>query len=347
MKSKKLLSLLLALSLVATLLVGCGNQPATTPANDTPNNEATDGAVKTGLSMITSVSNSKDASAEKAGLAQSNIALVAVTVDDNGVIDSCVIDAIQAKINFGTDGVITTDPATTFASKNDLGTDYGMTKASSIGKEWNEQAAAMAAYVVGKTVDEVKAIAVDDSGKATDADLSASVTLSIGSFVAGIEDAVNKAAHLGAKKGDTLKLSSVTNMAKSKNASADGDGLAQAYATVAAITLSENTITSCYIDAVQANVNFNTAGTITSDIAAAVDSKNTLGDNYGMRKASSIGKEWNEQAAAFCRFVTGKTVSDVAAIAVDDDGHTTDADLVTSCTVGVDEFQLLIANAAK
>jgi len=347
---KKLVCLLLVLSMTAALLVGCANQPATgtteAKAEGKPA-ETSDAAVKTGLSMITSVSSSKSASAEEEGVAQTNVTLVAVNVGNDGVIDSCVIDMIQAKIKFGADGVITTDLATEFPSKNELGEGYGMKKASSIGKEWNEQADAMAKYVVGKTLDQVKSIAMDESGKATDADLAASVTMSIGDFLAGIEDAVNKAEHRGAKKGDTLKLSSITNMSKSKNASADGDGVAQAYATVAVVTLKDNTVSSCYIDAVQANVNFNTKGEITGDVNAAIATKNQLGDNYGMKKASSIGKEWNEQAAAFCKYVTGKTVSEVAAIAVDESGHSTDADLAASCTVGVTEFMELIAKAAK
>ena len=363
MKAKKTMCLLLALCLTAALLVGCSNQPATNgttpateaskpeetvaPATEASKPEETVAAVKTGLSMVASVSSSKNASAEEEGLAQTNVTLVAVNVGDDGKIDSCVIDMIQAKIKFGTDGVITTDLATEFPSKNELGDGYGMRKASGIGKEWNEQAAAMAAYVIGKTVDEVKGIAMDEKGKATAADLVASVTVSIGDFLAGIEDAVNKAEHRGAKKGDALKISSVTTMSKSKNASAEGDGLAQAYANVAVVTLKDNTVTSCYIDAVQANVNFNTKGEITSDLNAAIKTKNALGDDYGMRKASSIGKEWYEQAASFCQFVTGKTVSDVAAIAVDEKGHTTDADLAASCTVGVTEFMEMIAKAAK
>ena len=363
----------MVLCLAATLLVGCSNKPATngtTSAPETSKPEETiapaetsqpeetaapaevnaseeTAAVKTGLSMVASVSSSKNAGAEEEGLAQTNVALVAVNVGDDGVIDSCVIDMIQAKIKFGADGVITTDLATEFPSKNELGDGYGMRKASGIGKEWNEQAAALAAYVVGKTVDEVKGIAMDEKGKAADADLAASVTVSIGDYLAGIADAVNKAEHRGAQKGDALKIGSVTTMAKSKNASAEGDGLAQAYANVAVVTLRDNTVTSCYIDAVQANVNFNTKGEITSDLNAAIKTKNALGDDYGMRKASSIGKEWYEQAASFCQFVTGKTVSEVAAIAVDENGHTTDVDLAASCTVGVTEFMEMIAKAAK
>ena len=345
MNLKKLSVTALSLTLSLGLLAGCSGKPAVSTGSPAPSPSPTPSqsapaesgaAVKTGLSLVTSVAKSKDASAEGDGQAQANVSLVAVTVGDDGVIDACVIDAIQAKIGFDAAGKLTTDLATSFASKNELGTDYGMGKASSIGKEWNEQAAAMAEYAVGKTVEELKGVAV----------LAASVTLSITDFIAGIERAVNSAEHLGARKGDKLALTSVTNMAKSKDASAEGDGLAQAYATVAAVTLNGDTVTSCFIDAVQANVKFDAAGKITTDLTAAQSSKNELGDAYGMKKASSIGKEWYEQAAAFSAYVTGKTVSEVSGIAVDDHESPTDADLAASVTIGIGEFQTLIEKAA-
>ena len=356
---KKLISAALSLTLLLALVTGCTRQvvvvvsptPSEAPQIQTPVESAApapvpaEGAVKTGLSMVTGVSSSKDATAEADGTAQTDIALVAVTVDDDGVITGCVIDAIQAKIAFSNEGKITTDLATEFASKNELGEAYGMKKASSIGKEWNEQAAAMAQYAVGKTVEELKGIAVNESGAPTDADLASSVTLYIGSFVSGIEAAVNNAAHLGAQAGDKLALTSVTTMAKSKDAG-EKDGQAQAYATVAAVTLNGDTVTSCYIDAVQANVNFDAKGAITTDLTAPIASKNELGDAYGMRGASSIGKEWNEQAAGFSAYVTGKTVSEVAGIAVGESGAPTDADLAASVTVGIGDFQALIEKAA-
>ena len=40
-----------------------------------------------------------------------------------------------------------------------------------------------------------------------------------------------------------------------------------------------------------------------------------------MKKASGIGKEWNEQAAAFAKYVEGKTANEIAAIAVDESKH--------------------------
>ena len=42
-------------------------------------------------------------------MAQSDIVLIAVTVDADGVIDSCVIDSIQARIGFDTEGKLTAD----------------------------------------------------------------------------------------------------------------------------------------------------------------------------------------------------------------------------------------------
>ncbi|MFR1051665.1 MAG: hypothetical protein ACLSE7_08045 [Lachnospirales bacterium] len=353
MNMKKLSLAALSMTLSATLLAGCGGAPATstpapTPAESAPvETTVTAEAVKTGLSMVTSVAKSKDASADGNGQAQANVALVAVTVGDDGVIDACVIDAIQSKIDFDAQGKLVTDPATKFPSKNELGEAYGMKKGSSIGKEWNEQAAAFAQYAVGKTVEELKGIAVNEDGQATDADLAASVTLEVADFVSGIEAAVNNASHMGAQKGDKLALTTSTNMAKSKDASADADGLAQAYATVAAVTLNGDTVTSCYIDSVQANVNFNAAGAITTDLTAAQPTKNELGDAYGMKKKSEIGKEWNEQAAAFCAYVTGKTVDEVAGIAVTEDGAAADADLAASVTIGIGEFQTLIEKAAQ
>ena len=357
---KKIVSAALSLTLLVAMMTGCSSQkvatatPTSTPApaesaapTEPSAAPAAGTAVKTGLSMVTGVAKSKDATAEGDGTAQSDIALVAVTVGDDGVIDACVIDAIQAKIGFSAEGKITTDLTTEFASKNELGDDYGMRKASSISKEWNEQAAAMAEYAVGKTVEELKGIAVNEKGAPTDADLASSVTLYIGSFVSGIEAAVNNAAHLGAQAGDKLALTTSTTMAKSKDATAEANGRAQAYANVAAVTLNGDTVTSCYIDAVQANVDFDAKGAIVTDLTAAIASKNELGDDYGMRKASSISKEWNEQAAAFCEYVTGKTVSEISGIAVNEKGAPADADLAASVTVGIGEFQTLIEKAAQ
>lgn len=365
MNLKKLSALLLSALLLFSILSACGTtvvvveggrpaEPSATPAPEPSEPAATPtpapaggSAVKTGLAIVPSVASSADASAGGDGTAQSDIVLVAVTVDGDGVIDRCVIDSIQAKINFSAGGALTTPLDTTFPTKNELGPDYGMVVASSIGREWNEQAAALAEYAQGKTVTELRTMAVGEDGKAADVDLASSVTLYIGSFIDAIEAAVNSASNLGASMGDKLGLAAATEMSSSKDASAGADGLAQAYATIAAVTFNGGTVTSCCIDAVQCNVNFDAAGRITTDLSTVPQTKNQLGDEYGMIVASSIGREWYEQAAAFSSYVTGKTVPEVEGLAVDESGKATDVDLASSVTIHINEFQDLIAKAAR
>ncbi len=352
--------LLLAISLVLAILmlVGCSSnlpkdsatdgkvdeKPATdnekpSGENTTPETEG----LKTGLAVITSLGKSKDAG-EADGLAQVDSTVVAVTVDGEGKIVECIIDGAQTKMNFSKEGKLVTDLATEFKSKNELGADYGMAKQSKIGKEWNEQAAFLANYVVGKTVEEVKGIAVAE-GKPTDADLAASVTVSITGYIDAIERAVANAQDMGAKTGDKLGLGIATNMSKSKDAADGNEGQAQAYSYYTAVTTNaDGKITSCIIDASQGTVKFDATGKITTDLAAEVKTKNELGADYGMAKQSKIGKEWNEQAAAFAKYVTGKSVDEVKGIAISE-GKATDAELAASVSVTIEDMIVIVEKA--
>ena len=220
---KKLFAMILAGTLAAGTLSACGStavvavpQPETSapPASDptTPapqtGESAGEGAVKTGLYLGTTFPAASPPADGEDGLAQANINLVAVTISEDGVIDECVIDAVQSKVNFDAAGAITTDLSAPVSSKNELGDAYGMKKASAIGKEWNEQVQALAAYVEGKTLDEIRGIAVTEDGKAGEADLAASVTISIAGYLDAIEEAAANATYLGAMAGDTLYLTS-------------------------------------------------------------------------------------------------------------------------------------------
>ncbi len=353
---KKLLALILVLSIALFAFVGCAKeQPAPAPApapseepKEEPKNEepVAEGAVKTGLAVVTSLGKSKDATADAEGVSQSDSVVVAVTVDNEGKIVKAVIDTAQTKINFSNEGKVTTDLASVFAPKQELKEEYGMAKASSLGKEWYEQANALADYFVGKTVEEIKAIPTTDTGVPTDADLVSSVTIKIDGYKEAVEKAVANAQDLGASAEDTLGLGIVTTIAKSKDATADAEGQAQAYSIYTVTTFdAEGKITSNIIDASQATSKFDATGKITSDITAPVKTKVELGDEYGMKKASQIGKEWFEQAAAFSEYVAGKTVEEVKAFATDETGHNTEADLVSSVTVGIDEFKTVIEKA--
>ena len=340
---KKKLALVLVLALAAFAFAACGGGEATPPEEESPETPAVS-AVKTGYAVISSMGKSTDAG-DADGLAQADSTIVAVTVDENGVITNCAIDHAQTKINFSKDGKIVTPLDTVFPGKQELGPAYGMAKASSLGKEWNEQANDLAQYVIGKTVEEVKSIAVTEDGVPTDEDLSASVTIKINGYIEGIEKAVANAKDLGASATDKLGIGLVTTIDKSKDAGEE-DGVAQAYTNYAVVTFDENgVITSCIIDASQININFSKEGKITSDMTAPLKTKNELGPDYGMKKASGIGKEWNEQAAAFAAYVVGKTVAEVEGIALTEDGVAADADLAASVTVHIGPFMDNVARA--
>ncbi|HEX2946586.1 MAG TPA: hypothetical protein VHT96_11600 [Clostridia bacterium] len=364
---KKVIALIMSLAMLAVIFSGCGSAAgtpsgeaattvsgeaaATAPAESAATAESTAAApasgdaLKTGLGVVISLAKSADAG-DKDGLAETDAMVAAVLVDGAGKIVNCRIDAAQTKINFSKEGKLTTAKDAAFKTKQELGTEYGMGKASKIGKEWNEQADAFATYVTGKTVDEVKGIAVSAEGVATAADLTSSVTVHIGDFIAAVEKAVNNAQDLGAKTGDKLGLGISTSMGQSADFTADAAGLAQAYSYYTASTFgADGKVTSCVIDASQGNVNFDATGKITSDIKAAAQTKDEIKEGYGMKKASKIGKEWYEQAAAFAKYATGKSIDEVKGIAVDQ-GVATAADLTSSVTIHIGDFQKVIEKAS-
>ena len=96
----------------------------------------------------------------------------------------------------------------------------------------------------------------------------------------------------------------------------------------------------------QAKVNFNATGAITTDLSASILTKNELGENYGMMAWGGAIAEWNTQAASFASYVTGKTAAEVAGIAIDEATKPADgSDLATSVTISIGGFQALIAKA--
>ena len=346
---KKSVAILMAMVLALGLLAGCSGEPVSAPsaAATKPTEVAgAPAAVKTGLYVGASVSDSKSAAAEENGQVKFDVTLVAVTVSDEGVIESCVIDSIPATVKFDASGVITSDISAAVPTKNELGEDYGMKAYAGSKYEWNEQVAALSAYAVGKTVAELRSGAVDETGHAADADLASTATIYLGGYVSAIEAAVNNAQHLGASSGDKLVLASLNSVGSSKNPEDDKAGTAQLDADITAVTMNGGVITSCYIDSLQAKVNFDTTGTITTDLTAPLQTKNEMGEGYGLKAYAGSKHEWNEQAAAFAAYVTGKTAEEVAGITVNEKTAPADADLAATVTISIAGFQALIAKAA-
>ena len=160
------------------------------------------GAVKLGLGHGISIAKSKGYSnvdgKETLPAAQVDTVMVVSAFDADGKVVAAIIDNAQTKINFDKEGKVTTDKAGEFKTKVELGAEYGMVKQSKIGKEWFEQAKALADWMAGKSVDEIKNLKtkkVDDSHPAVPdvAELTSSVTITVQDYIAGLVEASENA----------------------------------------------------------------------------------------------------------------------------------------------------------
>lgn len=184
---KKQIVIALVLVLVLGIFAGCTGSEKIT--------------YKTGIGSITAIDSSKDVSVDAtgkdvAGLAQVDTMMAVVTIDSTGKIVKVDIDAQQTKINFDKTGKITTDKKAEQKTKDEKGTAYGMAKASPIKAEWNTQVADLEKWMVGKTIEQVKAMkTADKSGKIVTAepDLTSKVTIGVDEFIAVVEKAVKNA----------------------------------------------------------------------------------------------------------------------------------------------------------
>ena len=291
----------------------------------------TAGGVKFGMTVQADIASSKEATADRDGTAQVDAVLAAVVLDAEGKILQCRIDEVQNKMSFSASGALKTSKETAFATKREVGNNYGMKAASSIGKEWFEQVDALEAYLKGKTADQVAEVPTDEDGYATD-DLKASCTISLSKILPTVEKACREAQDSTASAEDELKISAVSKMAEqSKDAESGAEGICRADSAFCALLTKNGKITDCRVDELQATVKITDKGMISSDTEEAVQTKKQLGDAYGVKGASSIGKEWYSQAQALEAFVarTG------AAPQTDADGYAADADLKAGCTIGV------------
>ena len=361
----KKFSFLLTIALIVGMLAGCAGTPVvyysdcTCPTGShevveiptepvqTEAPAVAEGAVKTGMFIASNISESKNATGDENGEVKYDLTIVAVNVDDNGVITDCVIDSLGTSVAFDATGAIVTDLAAAVQTKSELGENYGMVAWGGAIAEWDAQAAALANYAVGKTVEELYYGAVGETGYAQDADLASSATIYLGGYVQAIELAIANAKHLGAQAGNELKLAIMANLSDSTPADAENAGNAQLNVDAIALTMNGDTITSAYIDSLQGKVAFDATGVITTALDVQFATKNMLGEQYGMVAWGGAIAEWDQQAASFCAYVTGKTPAEVAGIAVNEGTKPTDADLAASVTIAIGGFQALVAKACQ
>ena len=231
-------------------------------------------------------------------------------------------------------GKVTTPTDT--RTKRQKGKDYPLAEVSGLKKGWAEQADAFGDWLKGKTPDEVKKLKTDADGKPTDADLLSGCTIAVDRYRDAIVRACENAQVLGAARGDTVKLGvEVAEMPQGLTGTDDKDAQVQAKITLAVVTMDENArVTSAIGDMTEPELTVSADGTVSAP-REPVYTKNELGDRYGMRSASALGKEWYEHSAGWCGYLKGKNAVEIGKLSADG----TDADLKALCTISVTDLQ--------
>jgi predicted small lipoprotein YifL len=364
---KRAVSLLVVLIMSLVTLAGCSSpgKPANQqPAEQPPANQQPldgEGIVKMGIGHITSIAKSKDFDAANnvmpTGQVDTVITVVGFDKDDRVV--SITIDTAQTSVAFDEKLQLATDPKGEFKTKVELGDEYGMIKASSIKKNWYEQMAELEKWMVGKTVDEIKAMKVKQKDESHPAvpdvpELTSLVTVTVQDYLEAVEEAHKNARNLSAE-AVKVGLGHEISIGKSVGYSA-ADGketlpAAQVDTVIAAAAFDEEgKVVGVIIDTAQTKVEFSKEGKVTTDKNGEFKTKVELGDEYGMIKASSIKKNWYEQMAELEKWMVGKTVDEIKAMKVKqkDESHPAVPDvpeLTSLVTVTVHEYLEAVAEA--
>lgn len=340
---KKILTTICAVAMLAGCTAGGSKKSST---NTTSTKEETPATVMVGTGSVTNVSNKVKEGSDTA--AQFDTTFASVVLEGN-VIKYVYFDVAQDKVTYDATGHVTSDN-TTSMSKKDLGDNYGMKDKSSIKKEWYEQVEALEKWAVGKTVEEVLNMPTTqkDEKHTVPADKDLMTGCTIG--VTGFQQALDKAVKNAVEVKDVASVgSAILTDVSGKDATAEKSGEAKASSTYGVVALDKDgNVVFTQTDEAQNAVKFTTAGALDGE-AMAVPTKAEKKDEYGMKKASAIGKEWFEQNQAFDEWTVGKTSKEISGMEVttNEAGKTVtvDKDLMTGCTMGVDSLQKVTVTA--
>ena len=311
---------------------GSGSSGSMSGSSGTSSAQTQTAAWKTGLGVVTEATDQ-----DRAGKIE--LAAAAVLLDGEGKLESVLLDELEVSVSADSTGHVTLP--TDWRTKRQKGDDYPLAEVSSLKKGWAEQADAFASYLIGMTPEQVSMLKVDKDGKPTDADLLSGCTIAVDRYRDAVTRACANARALGAAKGDRAALGiEAVNGTSDITATDDKDVNAEVDLTVVALTLdADGRVTSAIGDMAEPALTIAADGGVTA--TDTVRSKLELGDSYGMRNASSLGKEWYEHSEGYCSYLKGKTEKEVADIPADG----SDADLAALCTISIDALQKAAGDA--
>src|SRR5699024_10694140 len=369
-KMKRFISLLLVLVLLTSVVVGCTtNEDDTT--EETPNvseedktedddseedvseGEVAEGEiVKLGLGQVISIGKSEDSEDDKPATGQADVTMAAVGFDTDDKVASVTIDTVQSKVDVDEEGKIESDINEEVDSKKVLKEDYNMKGASEIDKEWYEQIEALEEWMIGKTVEEIAGMESKEDGDEIvpdEEELTSSVTIVVNDYIEVVSKAWDNAIEI--ENGSTAGLGSKTILDGTKDGEDNKPAVVAADTTMTATAFdSDGDVAGTIIDVVQIEIEVED-GKIITDKDEEILTKHELEDDYGMKKASDIDKEWYEQAEALQEWMVGKSVSEIVEMDVTekDESHVAvpdEEELTSSVTITVEDYLEVVQRAS-
>ncbi len=317
---KKIISLLVLLTIVATMFVAC--QTPDTDDNNTPATP-TEKEYKLAIGVVVTPNLASNKVAET---------VAAIVTDADGKIVLCRFDCIEFAAKYGEDGALdTTAPISKVAKGEDYDPNNYMAKG-----DWFVQTAALAEKLVGKTQAEVAAIALNN-GYLSDADLAAVCSINAADLLKAVDNAFKSEHKTAFKTTATAFTAGVAVAGTVADTTAEGETAKNAKFTAdfAASVLAEGKVVASILDTAEVELK-----DVTADGAAEHAFKGTkreLGDNYDPNNYMAAG-DWYVQADAYALAANGKTASDIDTLA---------AEGVAGCTIYAGGYKQVIAAAVK
>lgn len=161
--------------------------------------------------------------------------------------------------------------------------------------------------------------------------LAAALALSF-SVTACSVDNDNNAADTIDRTTYKVGVGSYTTTEDSSSSVEDSRGKGVVSTTYATVIFDENDIIrKIYIDEVESKIYFDSKGHLDeSKNNKVVRSKRELGDEYGMKAASNIGKEWYEQINSLEDYLVGKNIRNISDFVMNNGDYGTENDYANS-----------------
>ena len=311
---KKIIAIVLLLALVACSLVAC-KKTEDAPEAPAAKDYKLAVVVDEGLATVS-----------KGG---ATVIALALVWDADGKIVAARFDSVQPKFALNADktDIVATDRVTT---KVELGDGY-----TGMSDSWKNEAAAFEAFLVGKTAAEIAALEFVVDG--ADAGLVAGCTMksSMPVFKALVAKAFAYERAVSFSTSETVTLGLAIDCAVSGSVANGG----KITADVAGVAVAGGKVVASMIDSMEGKYTLAIGEDqkLTVTLKEYKGTKNEQGDAYNMVTYGGAIAEWYVQAQTYANTTVGKTVAELANLAVEG---------VAGCTMGVDGYKAALVRAA-